>query len=378
MDEGKSIRNKLLIAMAIFFILVIASSVLLYFVSRKQSSLEGADSSVRLSAQSGFQCEFAEAQKFYPFGDGVLKVTNDRIAYLTLSGNEAYSFGVSYTNPFCVFGKDRALVGDLDGYAFAVCDKEGLIYSKSTSDKVKGATVSSDGFVSVILDCEDAYGQILIADPDGNYVSNKWVSRDSGYPVTVRFNDDSSELLIVTLNTNGAVIKPYIKLLSIQKEDNKYSAVDRAVYPIEKDDILSSAVYCGGRFLVFGSDSAYVASDEKISSLSVSYPSINYVFGVSDKLFLIYSEGVGQVNKLAVIDSENNIVYDSVLGTTVNAFNTDKDKCVLSVDRRVFVFSSKGDVLSDISVDEDVLRVGFVGSDKVIVVSTSGVHTYTY
>ena len=127
--------------MAIFFILVIASSVLLYFVSRKQSSLEGADSSVRLSAQSGFQCEFAEAQKFYPFGDGVLKVTNDRIAYLTLSGNEAYSFGVSYTNPFCVFGKDRALVCDLDGYAFSVCDKEGLIYSKSTGSITLGITI---------------------------------------------------------------------------------------------------------------------------------------------------------------------------------------------------------------------------------------------
>ena len=32
----------------------------------------------------------------------------------------------------------------------------------------------------------------------------------------------------------------------------------------------------------------------------------------------------------------------------------------------------------NISVDEDVIRVGFLGNDKIVVVSTSGVHTYNY
>ena len=109
-----------------------------------------------------------------------------------------------------------------------------------------------------------------------------------------------------------------------------------------------------------------------------SYSSMNNVFDVDDHLFLVYSDGVGQVNKLAIIDSSNNIVYDSSLGSVVNAYNTYKNRAVISVDRRIFVFESNGDVISDISVDEDVLRVGFVGNDKVIVVSTSGVHTYTY
>ena len=109
MDEGKTIKKKLLFAMIIFFILVVASSVLLYFVSKKQTSLEGADSSVRLSAQSGFACEFAEAQKFYPFCDGVLKVTGDRVAYLTLSGNEAYGYSVKYTNPLLV-KKEKGII----------------------------------------------------------------------------------------------------------------------------------------------------------------------------------------------------------------------------------------------------------------------------
>ena len=378
MDEGKKIKKKLLFAMIVFFILVVVSVVLLYFVSKKQTSLEGADSSVRLSAQSGFNCEFAEAQKFYPFCDGVLKVTNDRVAYLTLSGNEAYSYSVQYKNPFCVFGGDYAIVFDLDGYGYSVYDVESQLYAKSTSDKIKGATISKECFASVILDCEDAYGQIMIIDDEGNYISNKWISKDSGYPVAVRFNDDSTILAITTVNTSGVIIKPYVKLLSLRTDNNKIVADDYAIYSTESDDIISSVIYSGDRFLVFGSDSAYVVTGESISALNVSYGAMNNVFDVDNNLFLIYSDGVGQVNKLAIIDSGNNIVYDSNLGSTVNAYNVYKNKAVISVDRRIFVFGSNGDVISDISVDEDVLRVGFVGNDKVIVVSTSGVHTYTY
>ena len=66
MNDSKDISKKLLAALLVFTVLLIVSFVLLYFVSKRQSALEGADSSVRLSAQSGFSCEFAEAQKLFP------------------------------------------------------------------------------------------------------------------------------------------------------------------------------------------------------------------------------------------------------------------------------------------------------------------------
>jgi hypothetical protein len=50
----------------------------------------------------------------------------------------------------------------------------------------------------------------------------------------------------------------------------------------------------------------------------------------------------------------------------------------LSIDRRIYIFSKDGGIVSDISVDEDVLRIGFMGSNKLVVVSTGGVHTIDY
>ena len=75
----------------VFAFLFIVSLVLLFFVMRHEESMTGAEQQIRLSAQGGFNCEYSEAQKLFPFGDGVVKVTGERVAYLTLSGNEIFS-----------------------------------------------------------------------------------------------------------------------------------------------------------------------------------------------------------------------------------------------------------------------------------------------
>ena len=378
MNESKDISKKLLAALLVFTVLLIVSFVLLYFVSKRQSALEGADSSVRLSAQSGFSCEFAEAQKLFPFCDGVMKVTGDRIAYLTSSGSEVYSYSVDYSNPNCFIRGKYCIVADIDGYNFSVYDSEKQVYIKSTSDKIKSCCLSDQCFSAIVMDSKEAYGQVTIFDSNGNFIAN-CISNDSGFPVACEFNGDSSMLAITTLNTNGAVIKPYIKLLSIEYDKReKYTAQDHAVYSVEDSEILASLCFCKNRFLTFSGDKAYAVTSNEVSALELGFGAFNYCFSVGNNIFMIYSDGVGRVNKLAVIDSANNIVYDSLLGGTVNAYGVDSGRAVISVDRRIFVFNADGNLVSDISVDEDVLKVGFVGSDKVLAVSTSGVHTYNY
>ena len=117
-NEVKKTQKQLLIVAISFVVLLIVSVVCLILVNKKQSALEGADSALRLSAQSGFECEFSEAQKIYPFDEGVLKVTNERVAYLTTSGNEVYSANINYVNPTCYVFHDYALKFYFSNYKF--------------------------------------------------------------------------------------------------------------------------------------------------------------------------------------------------------------------------------------------------------------------
>ena len=127
-------------------------------------------------------------------------------------------------------------------------------------------------------------------------------------------------------------------------------------------------IYC------FTSNSIYQIQGTEISKLNFDFSAINFVTKVGDKLYIVYSDGVSQLNKLAIIDGGNAVLYNSDIGSDVNAVCTNGDLYAISIDKRIFIY--KGSTLiEDISVDEDVLRMNFISGDKLCVVSSGGVHT---
>lgn len=378
---GQKTRNKidihLLWIMGVFALIILASSILLVFVSRKDAALQGADQIIRLSSQAGFTCEYAEAQKLYPYGDGVLKITTDRIAYLTLSGNEVFSSFVSYNNPRAVVLGERAVVIDINGYGVTMINTEGVIYSKPVSSKIKSASLSQDGMCAVITEAEDSFGSVLIFDKDGNIISS-WTSYYSGYPIAAAFDEDSSHLAVTTLNTSGAVYEPFVRVFSIIDNNGILSAADYALYSIDGNDVFSSVMYIDDILFTFSANAIYAVNNDNLIKLDNELGNVNYVAGVGSNLFVIYSDGANQLNRLCVMDTSGNEIYNSDVGTEVNAIGCSENRYVLCVDSRIFVFDEDGNLLSDISVDEDILRIGFIGNNKLAVVSAGGVHTIDY
>lgn len=373
----KNIDKKLITIIIAFALVIVISVILLILVSRKQAALQGADQVIRLSSQGGFSCEYAEAQKLYIYSDGVLKVTTDRIAYLTSSGNEVFSTSVSYNNPRCMIKNERAVVIDVDGYGVTVLDNEKVIYSKPTTGKVKAAYLSDSGMCALVTDAQDAYGQIIIYDVEGNIIS-QWTSYNSGYPISVGFNKDDTFFAVTTVNTSGAVYEPYVRVFSIGEANGFTTTSDYAIYTIDQADVFGNVMYVGDSLFTFSANKVYMLSNDKLVALDKEFGAIVHVTLVGDKLFIVYADGVDQLNKLAVIDGSATLIYDSEVGSEVNAVAEADGLYALSIDKRIYVFNDSGTVVSDISVDEDILRLGFIGNGKLAVVSTGGVHTIDY
>ncbi|MCR5615544.1 MAG: DUF5711 family protein [Saccharofermentans sp.] len=353
--------------------ILVVSLVLIFVVSQRLNSLTGADKQIKLSGQSGFSCEYSEAQKLYPFSEGVLKVTGERISYLTISGNDIYTSSISYQNPQCVAFGDYAVVFDLDGYAFTLVDKEKVLYGKPTENKIKSVSVSSNGTVAIITESPTSYGILLLYDVNGTALS-QWSSYNSGYPIACAFNDDSTLLAVSTLNTNGAVVVPYVRVFTLTSGDKGTEVADNAIYTTEDNVMFSSIFFLGEKIYCFTSNSIYQIQGTEISKLNFDFSAINFVTKVGDKLYIVYSDGVSQLNKLAIIDGGNAVLYNSDIGSDVNAVCTNGDLYAISIDKRIFIY--KGSTLiEDISVDEDVLRMNFISGDKLCVVSSGGVHT---
>ncbi len=368
-----AIRKGLTIAVTIFATLLIVSIALIFVVSKKIESLSGADTQIRLSAQGGFSCEYSEAQKLFPYGDGVIKVTSERIAYLTLSGSEVYSHTISYQNPQCVIYGDYVAVFDRDGYSFTVLDQEGVWYSKPMPNPVKSVQLSDSGFAAVISGNSDAFGEVSLYDKAGNELA-VWTSYNSGFPVCCAFNSDSSLLAVSTVNTNGAVIVPYIRVFSITQSSKGYDVADYAVYTTEDNVIFASVCYIGDKLCCFTSNSLYEVKDENLSRINFDFSAIGYVKTVGDDIFITYSDGINQLNKLAVINSNDTLLYNSHMGSSIDCVAKNSDFYAINVDRRIFILNTAGRITNDYSVDEDIIRMNFISGDKLCVVSTGGVH----
>ena len=243
--------------------------------------------------------------------------------------------------------------------------------------KVKGAKLSDNGKCAIITDSDEGYGKVTIYDEKGSFIA-AWESSDSGYPIDVTFSKDDSFFAISTVNTMGAVNRPYIRLFAIVDTGTKFSASDYGLYTSDDAQLFGSVVYGGNRLFTFTANKIFTLENDKLVALSGEYGAINYVNSVDDMLFMIYSDGINQKNSLAIINSKGETIYDSLIGSSVNAVSVKDDKYAVSVDNRIYIFKSNGNVISDISVDEEVLRIGFIENDKLVVISTGGVHTINY
>ena len=367
-------NGKLTVVVMLFAVVLIASIVLLFFVSKGIEAKQGADKQIKLSGQGGFACEYSEAQKLFPFADGVLKVTNDRAAYLTLSGNEVYSQVISYSNPRCMTHGDYACVFDSDGYAFVALKKDGAMFAAPVANKIKSVYISDDGFFAVITDGGDAYGEVILYNTTGAILST-WSSYNSGFPLCVAFSDDSSLMAVSTVNTSGASAVPYIRVFSISREKDATDVSDLAIYTVSDSVVFANVTFLGKTLYAYTSDGVYKVKDGELVKLKLNFPSINYVRKVGENMFVVYSDSVDQLNKLAVVNNSDNIIYNSDIGSDVNGITSVGNLCALSVDKRIFLIKNNGTITDDIAVDEDVLRIGFIENDKLCAVSTSGVHT---
>ncbi|MBR4556922.1 MAG: hypothetical protein IKO15_05515, partial [Clostridiales bacterium] len=334
----------------------------------------GADAQIKLSAQGGFTCEYSEAQKLYPYGDGVIKVTSERIAYLNLSGSEIFSQTISYQTPQCVTFGDYVAVFDRDGYNFTVLDQNGVWYSKPTANPVKSVQMSDDGFIAVICGSSESFGDVGVYDKSGNEIAT-WTSYNSGFPICCAFNADSTLLAVSTINTSGAVIVPFVRVFSINHTNKGYEVSDYAVYTTEDNVMFASICYVGQKLCCFTSNALYEVKDDTLSQMNYDFSAIGFVKNVNGNLFVTYADGISQLNKLAVINSHDTIIYNSNIGSTIVCVAQNDSLYAISVDKRVFIYNTSGVIINDFSVDEDIIRMNFISGNKLCVVSTGGVHT---
>jgi hypothetical protein len=367
-------RSLFPVVILLIIMLMVSSGVLVFLVRNHIEASSGVESVTKISAQGGFSVEYSEAQKLYPYSDGVLKVTATRAAFLSMDGSEIYGVDIEMENPFCVINGDYALVADAGGYFCILLSPEGLIYKQQMTGAISFGALSSDGLAAVIMEQQGKKGSVSVMDKAGASLL-QWNSVESGYPVSVEFSPDQTVLDISLIDTDGSTMIPHLKQIRLPSSTNNNKAEDLAIYTPEITTILPSICYIGQDMPVLAGISDIIGfSGGQTKTLDKKFGQIISVFSVDNGLAVIYTDGVGQEIKLEYLTSSFTRGSSLVLGNSFIDADSRNGKIVVAADDKIMLIDAATlNIDKSVTVDQEVIRVGFEGNGKVLVITADSV-----
>jgi hypothetical protein len=350
----------------------VSSGVLIFLVREHLEASTGMEQSTYEMMSSGFSCEYSEAQKLYPFSDGLMKVTNNRVAYISLNGTEVYGYDIDMDNPFCVVNDKYAMVADFGGFFCAVFDVNGVIFEHQMNGKISYATISDQGTSAYILEQADTKGSVYLLDQSANFIS-EWKSIESGYPLSLAFSEDGSIVHIALADTDGSVVKPFLKQLEIFMEDGVYTARDLSIYSPTATEFLSSVVPVGNKeAYIAGISHIFYLSEGMTNSVSQPFGQVFFVLPQGQNLAVLYSDGVGQEVNLEIIGKDLIRSNPIRIGSAVVEAKSLDGKIIIAADNKLLIISSNK-IEKTIEVNKEIIRIGLKTDGSLIVVMADGV-----
>lgn len=367
-------RSLFPVVVLLVIMLMVSSGVLVFLVRNHIEASSGAESVTKISAQRGFAVEYSEAQKLYPYSDGVLKVTATRVAFLSMDGTEIFGVDIEMDNPFCVINGDYALVADAGGYFMILLSPEGMIYKQQMSGAISFGALSSDGLAAVIMEQQGKKGAVNVLDQTGASLL-QWNSVESGYPVSVEFSPDQTVLDISLIDTDGSTMIPHLKQIRLPSAADNQKATDLSIYTPEITTILPSICYIGQDMPVLAGISDIIGfSGGEIKTLDRKFGQIISVFSVNNGLAVIYTDGVGQEIKLEYLTSSFTRGNSLVLGNSFIDADSGNGKIVVAADDKILLIDAASlNIEKSVTVDQEVIRVGFEKNGKVLVITADSV-----
>lgn len=359
-------------------ILAVVTIVLVYMVRNHMAAKDGAKEQLRLSAIAGFDCEYSEAQQLYPFQSGLLKVSNKRVAYLSISGNEIYSVDLETTSPVCIQNGPYAMVADTEGFLCALFSEEGMVYSTHMTGKIGNLALAPSGISAVIIDEADSFGSVYIMEKDGSFLA-KWSSYESGYPLSLAFAPDESTLSVSLVDTDGSQMIPHMKQFSIPQDRTTARPSEYAYYtPISTDIMPILAYMSNDKVAIAGISDVAIAGNGECKPVTPGFPCVSSMISFDGGYAVVYSDGIDQPFRLACYNSNGSKIGELDLGNEVLNFDVSGSMALFAVDESIFLIDlSSAKVTSSIAIDEPVLRIAFFGTKNVCVVTSAGVREIT-
>lgn len=364
--------------MSIFILVVLALLIFLpenLYLSGNQDKVN----QLSLASDTLFTVDSSRARNMSVFADKyILELRNENLNYLSFQGEVEASYAINNDNAKLDFNDKYALVSDLNGFNYYLFSEKGLIYEGRSTEKIIYSAISNKGYVAMILDTFDSKGMVRVLDPNGKHILDYKLRERlrSGYPISLCFNPDSSELYINIINLDGAHIQTHIHSLDLNSLhiETHLNLVDSLALP---------KIYSPDKNLVaLSNDTNFVLSNlydissktkfSEIKDLSLTKEEVYFLAKVEDNdEFSIYS-----VKYSELLDKKNGeqpkIHGPLNAGETPYLIKSGSDYTAVAAKNGIYIISNNNSFFYEMG-NIEVIEMDFINKKQLLLVCKDGV-----
>lgn len=370
--KGRHAKGRItLVILALLSVMVIAASVALAFLlAGRQTPAQTSQPAPDL-VQDGFQiADPAESSRLYPFGDGVLKVEDNRISYLEIDGSERWGADVALLEPACYSSGEVFLVVDQGGSAYHMLSTQGVEMFGNAPGSIVGAAIGTDGFFALLLEQPENKGVVRVfSTTTGRAYEWDFISRESGFVLSVAFSPDGSWIDITAVNTDQHVPQ------SIMKRLETGTGVQHAQFTPDESGIFGAVVYDEDRNAVLISQNRMVGFlPDATIAYSVPFTKILYAHTSDHGVFIVGSDHSSDDASAYLLQSEGVIAGSYLLPAKPDRITVHGAYALVASGSRIDVVGlSPFRHIQTIDTGSDVLQMKFLSEKAIRVVTKEGV-----
>lgn len=320
--------------------------------------------------ETGFACSAAEAQMLYPFGEGIMKLSGSRVAFLNIQGNEQYAVDMDFSAPFAIQNDTLFLAADRDGHSYILLDADGERSRGTLAGRISSASLSPEGYLAIVQDQSSSTGAVTLFAPDSGAKLFDCYFPESGYVLSVAFPPSGGCFDVALVNTAAAAARPIIKRFSLAGQPLGQRLPDLTeLYPLIAYDAAGRPVLCGAANL------AALTYEQENLIWQRRFQQILAVRSTAAGLLVLAADVLDGPCNLHSLNQEGKDRYALAIGDSMAGLAFAGDRVAIGGGTRISLVDSRsGTIILEHEVTAEIIRIGFSSPQKLTVVTRAGVH----
>lgn len=373
--KRKKSLKKLVGATALICVILIAALTSKAWFPKLRRLLEDTKETVERSGAHIEAGEFpitigeTNSSEIYVYGNRFVLVTDTGITVYDEDGNKLRSIQHSLANPRGVEGKDLLLLYDMGGYSLMAVNEDGIVYSKTFTEKIILAETGAKDYAAVVTQTDKYASYMTVYDAKGNDAF-LW---SSGQRITdLTMDAGGGGCLVSTIKVNGGEFSSVITALDFRQTE-----------PLFVIDSIHAAVY---DTLYCGTDSLWVLCDTGLLHMSSGGEVLSqYDYNTSLVSAALDSKTAAVVEKsvekdrfdLTFASSESPEIYQTSISGECRHIECKDEEVYVLVKGELLVFNGIGEQTASYDVSEDYQSFVFIG-DAMYIEDYSNVYKVTF